>query len=109
MSLTSPRAATANTSFRWSPTKVKIREIPSSRIDRTKSSAPLGMNLPCYYNRFVASPRPKKILVTGGAGYIGSQTNRLLLDRGYDATLLHDLSPGYSPHVPPPPPLVLHT
>ena len=59
------------------------------------------MNLPCYYNRFVASPRSKKILVTGGAGYIGSQTTRVLLDRGYDVTVVDDLSRGYRHNVPP--------
>ena len=33
-----------------------------------------------------------KILVTGGAGYIASHTNVLLLERGYDVVVLDNLS-----------------
>src|SRR3954469_4092002 len=95
------RAATASTSFKWSPTSVKIRVIPNVLIDCTNSSAPLGMNLPSYYNRIVASSsRPKHILVTGGAGYIGSQTTQVLLQRGYEVTVVDDLSRGYRHNVP---------
>ena len=36
-----------------------------------------------------------KILVTGGAGYIGSHTNRLLNERGYETVVLDDLSDGH--------------
>ncbi len=36
-----------------------------------------------------------KILVTGGAGYIGSHTNRLLHERGVDTVVLDDLSDGH--------------
>src|SRR6185295_15703132 len=72
-------------------------DIPSFLIDCTKSSAPLGMNLPSYYNRVVA----KHILVTGGAGYIGSQTTQVLLQRGYEVTVVDDLSRGYRHNVPP--------
>ena len=43
----------------------------------------------------------KHILVTGGAGYIGSHTTRALLDRGYDVTVVDDLSRGYRHNVPP--------
>ncbi len=35
-----------------------------------------------------------RILVTGGAGYIGSHTVRLLIRRGYDALVVDDLSRG---------------
>jgi UDP-glucose 4-epimerase len=59
------------------------------------------MNLPSYYNRLVTSPRPIHILVTGGAGYIGSHTTGVLLDRGYDVTVVDDLSRGYSHNVAP--------
>ena len=37
-----------------------------------------------------------KILLTGGAGYIGSHTNKLLHDRGFDTVVLDDLSDGHS-------------
>lgn len=43
----------------------------------------------------------KCILVTGGAGYIGSHTAHLLLERGYDVTVVDDLSRGYRHNVPP--------
>src|SRR5258707_8658881 len=65
------------------------------------SSAPLGMNLPSYYNRLVASSQRIPILITGGAGYIGSHTAKVLLDRGYDVTVVDDLSRGYRHNVPP--------
>jgi len=52
--------------------------------------------LSCDYNRLVSKQR---ILVTGGAGYIGAHTVRLLLRRGYDVTVVDDLSRGYRHNV----------
>jgi len=43
----------------------------------------------------------KRILVTGGAGYIGSHTVLALLDRGYDVTVLDNLSMGHKAAVSP--------
>lgn len=43
---------------------------------------------------------PRKILVVGGAGYIGSHTVRLLLDQGYDVTVVDNLSKGHRHNVP---------
>ena len=40
-----------------------------------------------------------KILVTGGAGYIGSNTARLLKRRGYDIVVVDDLSRGHQHNV----------
>lgn len=37
--------------------------------------------------------RYKKVLVTGGAGFIGSNLSLKLLERGYDVTVLDNLSP----------------
>jgi UDP-glucose-4-epimerase GalE len=43
---------------------------------------------------------PKRILVTGGAGYIGSHTVRLLLGQGHEVTVVDNLSKGYRHNVP---------
>jgi len=42
----------------------------------------------------------RKILVTGGAGYIGSHTVRMLLQQGHDVTVVDNLSKGYRHNVP---------
>src|SRR6478672_2357745 len=41
-----------------------------------------------------------RILVTGGAGYIGSHTVRQLLGRGHDVTVFDNLSAGHRQAVP---------
>lgn len=52
------------------------------------------------YNRTMSST-PKRILVTGGAGYIGSNTALLLLDAGYDVVVIDNLSRGHREKVDP--------
>jgi UDP-glucose-4-epimerase GalE len=52
--------------------------------------------LSCYYNRIVSK---RRILVTGGAGYIGAHTVRMLRRRGYEVTVVDDLSRGYRHNV----------
>lgn len=46
-------------------------------------------------------PAPKRVLVTGGAGYIGSHTTLQLLDAGYEVVVLDNLSRGHSDAVDP--------
>lgn len=41
-----------------------------------------------------------KLLVTGGAGYVGSVTAALLVERGHEVTVLDDLSTGHADAVP---------
>lgn len=43
-----------------------------------------------------------KVLVTGGAGFIGSWTVDLLLEKGYEVRILDNLQPRVHPHGPPP-------
>ncbi len=43
---------------------------------------------------------PRKILVTGGAGYIGSHTVRMLLNQGHDVSVVDNLSKGHRHNVP---------
>ena len=44
--------------------------------------------------------KKQKILVTGGAGYIGSHTALALLDQGYDVVILDNLSTGFHSLIP---------
>jgi UDP-glucose 4-epimerase len=46
-------------------------------------------------------PQTNSILVTGGAGYIGSHTVKLLVAKGYDVTVVDNLSRGYRRNVDP--------
>jgi dTDP-L-rhamnose 4-epimerase len=39
------------------------------------------------------APSPKRVLITGGAGFIGSNLALALLTRGHDVTVLDNLSP----------------
>jgi UDP-glucose-4-epimerase GalE len=48
----------------------------------------------------LSTPNSRKILVTGGAGYIGSHTVRLLLEQGHDVTVVDNLSKGHRRNVP---------
>ncbi|WP_410218176.1 NAD-dependent epimerase/dehydratase family protein [Paracoccus sp. (in: a-proteobacteria)] len=44
---------------------------------------------------------PQKLLVTGGAGFIGSHLSNALLAEGHQVVILDDLSSGFSGNVPP--------
>ncbi|MEV6649320.1 UDP-glucose 4-epimerase GalE [Streptomyces sp. NPDC051219] len=47
-----------------------------------------------------ATPGPRKYLVTGGAGYVGSVVAAHLLEAGHEVTVLDDLSTGFREAVP---------
>jgi UDP-glucose 4-epimerase len=49
----------------------------------------------------VLTPHNRRILVTGGAGYIGSNTTLQLLDAGYDVIVVDNLSRGHREAVDP--------
>lgn len=42
----------------------------------------------------------QKVLVTGGAGFIGSHVAKHCLDMGFDVIVLDDLSGGFEDHIP---------
>jgi UDP-glucose 4-epimerase len=44
--------------------------------------------------------KPMKLVVTGGAGYIGSVVTALLLEAGHEVIVLDNLSTGYREAVP---------
>jgi UDP-glucose 4-epimerase len=48
-----------------------------------------------------AEPKNKNIVVTGGAGFLGSHVVQLLIDSNYDVTILDDFSNGKSLHLEP--------
>jgi UDP-glucose 4-epimerase len=51
------------------------------------------------YSNLAASGTKSKVLVTGGAGYIGSIASRLLAKSGFDVLVLDNLSSGHSESV----------
>jgi nucleoside-diphosphate-sugar epimerase len=51
------------------------------------------MPLPAFSNRFKERDR-MRCLITGGVGFIGSNLVEKLLDRGWEVTVLDDLSTG---------------
>src|SRR6516225_7474125 len=73
---------------------------PRREAASTNSAAPFCIETPCYYNRKLITPNSRNILVTGGTGYIGSHTVRLLLDQGHDVTVVDNLSKGHRYNVP---------
>lgn len=81
---------------------------PTSKIGVVPPILPVrrraGAVVPAPGRRYTAAMR---ILVTGGAGYIGSITAAALLDRGHDVVVLDDLRTGHRAAVPDGAPFVL--
>jgi UDP-glucose 4-epimerase len=57
-------------------------------------------NLPNYFRIFQEGGSKLRVLVTGGAGYIGSVAVALLLEKGYQVTVLDDISSGHIESIP---------
>ena len=66
---------------------------------RFDSSTPHKVTLPSGDKTF--SVAPLNIIVTGGAGYIGSICSARLVDDGHNVTIVDDLSTGYRAAIPP--------
>src|SRR5512137_2955256 len=64
------------------------------------SRSPTGTSANRSYRKYHAEAR-MKILVTGGAGYIGSATAEALLSTGHEVTVYDSLVTGYRDAVPP--------
>ena len=73
------------------------------RAQHLRERADEDARLHLLFDREVAMSR---VLVTGGAGYIGSHAVRALVDAGHTIAVLDDLSAGHSAAVPPGVPLV---
>jgi UDP-glucose-4-epimerase GalE len=69
-------------------------------LSRLKYSALAGFRQ-CHTNYNDSVSAKKRILVTGGAGYIGSNTTLQLLDAGYDVVVVDSLSRGHRAAVDP--------
>ena len=68
---------------------------PRKRTGLWLPAALAGDHASFHLNRFVYNITVKRILVTGGAGYIGSNTTLQLLDAGYDVVVVDNLSRGH--------------
>jgi UDP-glucuronate 4-epimerase len=97
------------------PGQSDLRAIGASHCPEGQSSAPLALALPemadvaasvaclCpgkWPKIMEATPRigfPNRILLTGGAGFIGSHVAEALLARGANLTIVDNLDPSYSP------------
>lgn len=77
----------------WTNFWLKL-EYRFDRASGTRFPATAAPSNRSRYNHYLA-----KILVTGGAGYIGSHTVHLLLKRGHDCIVVDNLSKGYRHNV----------
>jgi UDP-glucose-4-epimerase GalE len=86
--------------FRLSHVQYSAKRIGrASGIYRQPGGKSASRKLWNEYNMGV--PKKKRILVTGGAGYIGSNTTLQLLDAGYDVVVADNLSRGHRETVEP--------
>src|SRR4051794_40295978 len=86
-------------------TPVTGRPRPRRRAAAPRSGAPVRVPTAAGLPRLGGEGQRQggpavKLLVTGGAGYIGSVVTRLLLDAGHEVVVLDDLSTGYRAALP---------
>jgi hypothetical protein len=83
------------TSFRCNPSTHHSRARPSLRV-RSVSSSSSSASAAADARTTSRSTRPR-VLVTGGAGFIGSHVARALLERGEDLVIVDELNDYYDP------------
>ena len=96
-----PAAATPTRERRHGPAG---RRRPSATADRPSTDRRSPRRRPGRRRPPAQEEPPMRVLVTGGAGYVGSVSVDALLDAGHEVVVLDDLTTGHAPPCPGRPP-----